>query len=144
MSAKKSKKKYATANPDSVVRESRRLWYLRGDPFHKDVFHEVGPELLRALAAELGLPKGSYDVRSNQAGPALLGEITLHGEWAYVLLGGTDFGVLYRRVSGRLDSTGGPNHWLPWDRLTTAALADAVRGLAPQTGEQAEEGKTAP
>ncbi|MBL7598997.1 hypothetical protein INQ10_23470, partial [Escherichia coli] len=67
------------------------------------------------LADALGLCDGTYDIRSNKGGPAVSGEITLHGEEAWVQLSlgcsGPGREVLYRRVRGRDDHCGDRNHW---------------------------------
>ena len=81
----------------------------------KAAFHSKGKAFMRKLAAELGLVKGSFDVRSNMGGIAVSGEITLHSDSLYVQLsescmhrGGS---LLYRSCKGRKDYTGGPNHF---------------------------------
>ena len=48
----------------------------------KDAFHALARKQFKALAAELGLQKGEYDLRTNKAGPAVLGETTLHTDKA--------------------------------------------------------------
>jgi len=50
----------------------------------KRLFHSRGKPQLRRIATALGLEPGSYDLRSNQAGIAVSGEITLHGDHLYV------------------------------------------------------------
>lgn len=58
------------------------------DPAAKRLFHSRARSQLRCLATALGLPPGSYDLRSNPAGIAVSGEITLHTEaakWAAVI-----------------------------------------------------------
>lgn len=50
----------------------------------KRKFHDHARRQLRKLAAALGLPAGSYDLRSNHAGIAVSGEITLRAEHLYV------------------------------------------------------------
>lgn len=81
----------------------------------KKSMHSKGRAFLRRLAADLGLPKGSYDIRSNVAGIAVSGEVTLHAERVYVQLaewysspGGVS--VLYRACNGRKDYSGGRNN----------------------------------
>jgi hypothetical protein len=97
-------------------------------------FHSMGRARLQLLAKELGLLKGSFEIRSNQGGIAVSGEVTLHHEKIYVqilqsCLGG-GMGILIRKCNGRKDYTGGRNHWLPLNRLDDiAALARYVRLL---------------
>lgn len=83
----------------------------------KLTFHRDGATFLRALAKEIGMPAGTYSVRSNKAGPAVSGEVTLHGETLYVQLsescvGGRGIGVLYRTCRGVNDYSGGMNNWV--------------------------------
>ena len=85
------------------------------DEAAKRAFHAEGRTAMRRLAEALGLEAESYSVRSNKAGPAVSGEITLHGDEVYVQLSlgglGQDREVLYRRVSGRADYCGQRNHF---------------------------------
>lgn len=50
------------------------------DPQSKTAFHNEAKRALRALANHLGLAPDSYNLRSNKAGPAVSGEVTLHTE----------------------------------------------------------------
>lgn len=91
---------------------------LRGvayDEPAKRLFHSEGRAALRRLAEALGLEEGSFDIRSNKAGPAVSGEITLHGEtlWVQLSIGpfGPDREVCFRKVQGRQDHIGERNHW---------------------------------
>lgn len=78
-------------------------------------FHADGRAAMRRLADALGLDPSLYDIRSNRAGPAVSGEVTLHGEevWVQLSLGamGPDNEVCYRRVRDRHDHCGKRNHW---------------------------------
>src|SRR3546814_7738569 len=55
---------------------------------------------MRRLADALALDEGSFDIRSNKGGPAVSGEVTLHGEdvWVQLSLGlsGPDREVCFR------------------------------------------------
>ncbi|WP_323810720.1 hypothetical protein [Sphingobium baderi] len=91
---------------------------LRGvayDEPAKRLFHSEGRSAMRRLAEALGLNDGSFDVRSNKAGPAVSGEVTLHGEtiWVQMSLGpfGSDRAICFRKVQGRQDHIGERNHW---------------------------------
>ena len=55
------------------------------DPEAKRLFHILTRRQLLALAVALGLGECDYDLRSNQAGIAVSGEITLHADRLYVL-----------------------------------------------------------
>lgn len=95
------------------------------DEAAKRTFHAEGRTAMRRLAEALGLEAESYSVRSNKGGPAVSGEITLHGEEVYVQLSlgglGQDREVLYRRVNGRTDYCGERNHFAP---VTTLLAPD--------------------
>lgn len=87
----------------------------------KTTFHAEGRKALRRLAAALGLVRGDHEVRSCQGGIAVSGEIILHSDHIYVQLSigliGRGHDVMFRRVEGRNDYTGGPNHWASIDEL---------------------------
>lgn len=85
------------------------------DAAAKEVFHREAKKALRRVADALGLAKADYDLRSNQGGPAVSGEITLHTDHAYIQV---DLGcmgpareVMYRTCDGRRDYTGGRNNF---------------------------------
>ena len=82
---------------------------------------KTGVNIARELAKALGLPPGSFDVRTNPAGPAVSGDVHLHGEWVYVSLEqtclGPAFGFMWRLCRGRKDYTGCGNQWAGWDEL---------------------------
>lgn len=86
----------------------------------KPEFHRAAARYLRHLAKLLRLPGDSYAVRSNKAGPAVSGEVVLHGEWIYMYICGSCVsgpGALVRACRGQKDYHGGPNNWLRWDQL---------------------------
>lgn len=87
----------------------------------KRLFHSRAKSQLRRLAAALGLEPGSYDLRSNEAGIAVSGEITLHGDHLYVQVSqsamGYHSGILFRTCKGRKDFVGGPNNFASLDLL---------------------------
>lgn len=81
----------------------------------KRAFHRTAAKYLRRLAKAMALAKGEYDLRSNQGGIAVSGEITLHTDFIYIqvhqsVVGGS--GVLIRRCASRRDYTGGQNHFM--------------------------------
>lgn len=91
---------------------------LRGvayDEPAKRLFHSEGRTAMRRLAAALGLDDGRFDIRSNKAGPAVSGEITLHGEdiWVQMSLGpfGPGKEICFRKVQDRQDHIGERNYW---------------------------------
>jgi antirestriction protein ArdC len=90
------------------------------DPQAKRRFHLRARRQLRELAAVLGLQSGDYDLRSNQGGIAVSGEVTLHTDHLYVQVSQSvlgDTGILYRHCQGRRDFTGGHNNFAPLDLL---------------------------
>jgi hypothetical protein len=104
------------------------------DDAQKRRFHSAARSRLKKLAAELHLPAGSYDIRSNRAGIAVSGEVTLHHDGAYIQVGQfaltSHHGVLIRTCKGRRDYTGGRNHFLDLDKLDDIpALAAAVHAI---------------
>ena len=104
------------------------------DAEQKRRFHSMARSRLKKLAAELALPPGSYDLRSNKAGIAVSGEVTLHHESAYIQVGqfglSSGHGILIRTCKGRKDYTGGPNHFVALGMLDDIpVLAAAVRAV---------------
>jgi hypothetical protein len=97
------------------------------DPAHKTAFHRAARHRLKALTGAMGWSAGSYDLRSNLAGIAVSGEITLHHETVYIQVSqsalGCAHGILIRSCEGRRDYTGGPNHHAP------LALLDDIPAL---------------
>jgi hypothetical protein len=81
----------------------------------KEAFHRNARRQLKLLAAALGLPAEKFDLRSNKAGIAVSGEITMHADHLYVQVSqpalGFDSGILYRTCDGRKDYAGGPNNF---------------------------------
>ena len=100
----------------------------------KRLFHSRAKSQLRRIATALGLEPGSYDLRSNHAGIAVSGEITLHGDRLYVQVSqsamGHHSGVLFRTCEGRKDYVGGPNNFASLDLLNRPdELAHWIRGV---------------
>lgn len=107
------------------------------DPEAKSLFHAQARRRLLKLAAALGLDPCSFDLRSNQGGIAVSGEITLHADRLYVQASqpatGSDAGILFRSCDGRRDYVGGVNNFASLDLLhDPEALARRIRlaGLA--------------
>ncbi len=107
------------------------------DEEQKKRFHLAARARLRKLAAELRLPSGTYDIRSNKGGIAVSGEITLHHDRIYVQVCqsvmGSRSSILIRTCKGRRDYTGGPNHFVALSLLddipALAASVHAVTGV---------------
>ena len=87
----------------------------------KRAFHNHARRRLKQLADTLGLSPGAYDLRSNLAGIAVSGELTLHADHLYVQASqpatGHDTGILFRTCQGRKDYHGGPNNFASLDLL---------------------------
>ena len=88
------------------------------DPYQypKDEFHRVAMAYLRDLAARMQLPLGSYQVRSNKGGHAVLGECVLHAQTFYLQVGPgltneTPFSIMFRTCNGFHNYASGPNNW---------------------------------
>jgi hypothetical protein len=111
-------------------------WYRRC-AYHgeqKKEFHRQARIALRSLARELRFPESSYDLRSNRAGVAVSGEITLHHDRVYIQVcqpaTGADGGILIRTCEGRRDYEGEHNHLAPLSLLDhPAELAEYVRAV---------------
>ena len=106
------------------------------DEAQKRRFHATARARLRQLADALNMPVGSYDLRSNKAGIAVSGEITLHHDCVYVQVSqsslGSNAGILIRTCHGRRDYAGGHNNFAALSLLDDVPrLADAVRAVAP-------------
>ena len=77
-------------------------WYLRCayEPEQKRRFHTTARARLRKLAAALDFAPDSFDLRSNEGGIAVSGEITMHHDRVYVQVSqsatGYDSGILIR------------------------------------------------
>jgi hypothetical protein len=107
------------------------------DPEAKRLFHTHARRQLLALAVALGFGEDAYDLRSNEAGIAVSGEVTLHGDRLYVQVSqsalGADNGILFRSCDGRRDYVGGVNNFASLDLLhrpTELARRIRLAGLA--------------
>lgn len=80
---------------------------------NKDALHTLGRKFLKELVSEVGIPAGTYDIRSNKGGMAVSGEVTLHSERLYVQLyeNGNGVEILFRTVRGLQDYSGGQNNF---------------------------------
>ncbi len=99
---------------------------LRGvahDTDAKKLFHSEARRALLNLAEALGCEKADYNLRSNMAGPAVSGVVTLHSDELYVQdsCEGHGRGILYRRCRDRSDYLGLRNWYAPLVELTNPA-----------------------
>jgi hypothetical protein len=83
----------------------------------KTQFLNMSRRLGRILAERLGI--SNYDLRTNKAGIAVSGEVTLHTDTIYVQLGQgfINNGFLARKCNGKKDYAGGRNHIVKWEAL---------------------------
>jgi hypothetical protein len=117
------------SRPSARFDFTKRVAY---DPEAKRRFHDRARRQLRALAAALDLAAGDFDLRSNEAGIAVSGEITLHADRLYVQVSqsamGAKFGILFRSCRGRRDYCGGVNNFAPLDLLhSPSGLARRIK-----------------
>lgn len=87
----------------------------------KDTMHLAGAKFLKTLAKNLGLSASQYTVRSNKAGIAVSGEVTLHADHLYVQLCSSfsrpGLQLLYRSCQSQKDYSGGQNHFIQMSDL---------------------------
>ena len=100
----------------------------------KDMFHREAKKALKSLAEKLGLSKSDYDLRSNKAGPAVSGEVTLHTDKIYVQISGGMFSdklsVMYRTCKGRKDYSGGSNNFTSVEEMEKSSFAEKLKTMA--------------
>lgn len=100
--------------PSALLSAQEYNGYTDAGAARKKAFHTQAKKWLKQVASALGLPAGSFELRSNQAGIAVSGEVTLHSNSLYIqvheAMFGPGLGVLYRSCAGRKDYSGGHNH----------------------------------
>ncbi len=92
----------------------------------KAAYKRLALSVLRSIARELALPKGTFSIRFNPGGIAVAGDAILHHDAFYVSTGET--GVMWRTCEGQKDYTGGPNRWA-WgfgEQLTVDELVGQI------------------
>jgi len=108
----------SASNKNAIFDFRKRVAY---DPGAKRLFHRRAQRQLIELAAALGLAPCAYDLRSNEGGIAVSGEVTLHADRLYVQVSQpathSDTGILFRTCEGRRDYTGGRNNFASLDLL---------------------------
>ncbi len=83
----------------------------RGEQSKKE-FTRIRRKWMNQLIQIMGLEKGTYDLRFNAGGPAVMGEVTLHTDEIYIQLLDSQCGpIMFRTVTGRKDYRGGSNRW---------------------------------
>jgi hypothetical protein len=107
------------------VRLTREACY---DYTKKVQYRNLGRKILKALAEQLKLQAGDFDIRFNAGGQAVSGDHTLHADHVYVALHdnlGSGW-FYYRTCKSRKDYSGGQNRIVYWNQL----LATGIEGLA--------------
>ena len=121
------------SKPALVALARRGISY---DPEGKRAFHREARSALRIAARHLGLDHDQFDLRSNMAGPAVSGEITLHAEEIYIQISIPGFTpgreVMFRRCKGRRDYRGEMNNFCDIAVLVDPARFTAI--VARETG----------
>jgi hypothetical protein len=109
---------------------------------NKAKFEKLGRKILKALAVELGLFKGEFDIRFNAGGIACSGDHTLHAEHVYIALhDNIGSGWFYfRSCKGRRDYSGGPNrivYWNDFEAMGLKGLASKINNEVPRPSPNA-------
>lgn len=127
---------FPLASPTTKKRQKIFDWSkpCHYDETQKAAFHRTAAARLRDLAVQMGWQKPDFDIRSNKAGIAVSGEITLHHERVYISVSqsrlGSETGILIRTCKGRKDYVGGRNTFEPLRLLDDIpALAARVEAV---------------
>ncbi len=100
-----------------------------GNELVKAQYKRIALSVLRSMARDLGLAKGTYSVRFNPGGPAVEGNAILHHDEFYLVTSAA--GVMWRTCQGQKDYHGGPNQWA-WGfggTMTVPELTNLIRCL---------------
>lgn len=96
------------------ILQARRSWESFNED-SKSTLHSSIRDFLRSIARSkcFGEEAIDFDLRSNRAGPGVMGEVTLHTPNLYIQFGETF--ILMRTCSSRKDYTGGGNNIVPYN-----------------------------
>ena len=101
---------------------------------NKNQLHRAAAKSLRNIAANLGLQKTEFDIRSNKAGIAVSGEITLHTDKLYIQISESSFRkgimVLFRTCNGRKDYVGGQNQYATVKELESPEFLKKLKNMS--------------
>lgn len=113
-----------------ITAAQRNLSYAHGN---KREFMLAGKAVAKLIAERLGMKAGEYELRWNEGGIAVSGDVGLFSDWIYI-----DFSKSFvdqggsfmyrataprkvdqfdRRKRVRWDYTGGRNRWMKWEQL---------------------------
>lgn len=128
-----------TAALVSFQKKYARQSYSYCDPSLKLSMHRAAMRLLRLLASTLGYQPNSFDVRSNKAGIAVSGEITLHADDLYVQISESVvtrgcLSAMIRGCRGRKDYSGLNNMFI----ALSDARVDALLKLCEKAKVESE------
>jgi hypothetical protein len=104
--------------PNSLLTQRLNSYSPEADE-RKQQFLKDGKKFLKALAQEIGVAD-QCDLRVNEGGMAVSGEVTLHADSLYIQLfesGKPGVRALYRTCEGRKDYTGGRNLYVTMKEL---------------------------
>lgn len=107
----------------------------------KDKFHARSVLVLRRIAKQMGLATGTYEVRSNRGGVAVMGEITLHAENVYIQFSCSVPGrFMYRGCRNRTDYSGFENRWMAYAELKThfSTMIEEFQKLAAESAGRSD------
>lgn len=112
-------------NPRLAVLEGINAYSDAGHE-RKKFLHSEGRKFLKSVVQEVGIPAGTFDIRSNQGGIAVSGEVTLHSETLYVQLSEScmrrGVGIMFRSCNGTKDYSGHQNHFISMTDLQSNTL----------------------
>ena len=100
------------------------------DYFTKRAWRSKGTAVLRKLAKDLGLVKGTYDVRFNTGGDAVSGEAILHTDHIYICITSNTMyqnAGFARAVKSRMDYTGKQNIPIPKNYAGLLRIAQKLK-----------------
>jgi len=113
----------------------------------KILFHKLGTAWLKKLA--LGIGGDPTDVRSNLAGPAVSGEVSLNGRNVYICLSGIVLDrtkdeflqtVLVRKCKKPFDyGIDSPNRWMPVEYVDPHVFTQAIDFIVDVVAEVVAE-----
>lgn len=102
----------------------------------KAEYKRLALSVLRSIARDLKLEKGTYSIRFNPGGIAVAGDAILHHDRFYLTTG--EIGVMWRTCKGQRDYTGGTNRWAHSERgmfstsLSVPELVEQIQSVLAQ------------
>lgn len=104
--------------------------YTNESAQRKADLHVKGRTFLRNLAKRLGLETKDFEIRSNKAGPAVSGEVTLHSDSLYLQLSeaamSTGIRLMYRGCKSRKDYCGLMNNYASVEEMSSVEGQDRL------------------